>query len=215
MKLTIIRDDGVVGVDGVFRPVDLSKLPADVAAVQWSGASGHVEIDGKPSQALKDIAAYQPFVDLWTAAAPLLPVPPAPLAPPTLDEIKANRIAALSADCAAHIYAGFVSSALGAPHTYPANDKDQANLSASVLASMLPGLPANWATKFWCKDAAGVWEFRPHAPAQIQRAGLDGKAAIETALQKNATLAAQVKDAADGASVAAIRWAWWSNHTQP
>ena len=34
MRITIIRDDGVVGVAGIFRLVNLSALPAGIVAVQ-------------------------------------------------------------------------------------------------------------------------------------------------------------------------------------
>jgi hypothetical protein len=45
MRVTIIRDDGVVGVAGIFRQVDLSALPVGIRAVQWNGSSGHIEYD--------------------------------------------------------------------------------------------------------------------------------------------------------------------------
>ncbi|WON73742.1 hypothetical protein [Nitrosospira sp. Is2] len=76
MRVTIIRDDGVVGVDGVFRRVDLSTLPARIRALQWNGVSGHVEYDHGANTTLHDLAAFQTFVELWNAAAPQPPVPP-------------------------------------------------------------------------------------------------------------------------------------------
>jgi hypothetical protein len=75
MRVTIIRDDCVVGVDGVFRRVDLSTLPERIRALQWNGVSGHLEYDEGANKALDDIAAFQPLVDLWNAAAPQ-PSPP-------------------------------------------------------------------------------------------------------------------------------------------
>lgn len=69
MRVTIIRDDSVVGVDGIFRRVDLSALPAGVRAVQWDGTSGHLEYDEGANTPLESIADYQPFFDLWSAAA--------------------------------------------------------------------------------------------------------------------------------------------------
>lgn len=125
---------------------------------------------------------------------------------PTLAQAQADRVSALSSDCAAQIYAGFSSAALGAAYTYPAKDKDQSNLVASVTASLMPNLPAGWTTNFWCADGTGAWAFRPHTAAQIQKVGLDGKTAIETALQKNATLAAQVTAATTVAAVQAVVW---------
>lgn len=147
-----------------------------------------------------------PFVQ-----AGLLIAAPAPTAAQLLVNAQAVRLSVLSAACAAQIYAGFVSSALGAAYTYPAKDKDQSNLVASVTASLVPGIPTGWTTSFWCVDAAGIWAFRPHTAAQIQKAGLDGKAAIETALQKNGTLANQVSaiTVATPNAVAAVQAIIW------
>ena len=83
MRVTIIADDGLVGVDGVFRSVDLSTLDGNIHAVQWDGASGHVEHkDRSRSLKLADISAFQSFIDAWTAAAP---------PPPTLAELKTAK----------------------------------------------------------------------------------------------------------------------------
>ena len=86
MRVTIIKDDGVVGVDGVFRAIDLSELDPTIHAVQWNGSIGYIEFnDGKPPISFGSIANYQSFIDLWTAAAP---------PPPTLDELKKEKIGA-------------------------------------------------------------------------------------------------------------------------
>ncbi|SCY25916.1 hypothetical protein SAMN05216420_10421 [Nitrosospira sp. Nl5] len=79
MRMTIIRDDGVVGVDGLFRPVDLSTLPREIRAVQWNGASGHVEYTDSAkaeNTPLETITDFQPFIDRWIAAAPQPPARP-------------------------------------------------------------------------------------------------------------------------------------------
>ena len=74
MRVTIIRDDGVVGVDGVFRNVDLSSLDPDIHAVQWDGAAKRGHVEHKSPRRVEPITAYrarfQRFVDAWTAAAP-------------------------------------------------------------------------------------------------------------------------------------------------
>lgn len=76
MRVTVIRDDGVVGIDGVFRKVDLSGMPEDVRAVQWNGESGHTEFydDALANKAIDTIAGIVSFINLWVAAAP--PGPP-------------------------------------------------------------------------------------------------------------------------------------------
>ncbi len=54
MRITIIRDDGVVGVAGIFRLVNLSALPAGIRGRTVNNISGHMEYDGAATR-------------LWTA----------------------------------------------------------------------------------------------------------------------------------------------------
>ena len=125
---------------------------------------------------------------------------------PSLGEIRAARIAALRAACAAAIVGGFTSSALGAPHTYPSAPTDQVNLMGSATASLLPGITESWSTPFWCADAGGAWAYRAHSAAAIQAlfdAGKDHVVACQTAL---AVLTAEVESAADAAAISAIVW---------
>lgn len=45
MRLTIIKDDNFVSIDGVgVFGVDLSQLGNEINAVQWDGVKGHIEI---------------------------------------------------------------------------------------------------------------------------------------------------------------------------
>ncbi|MFZ5762824.1 MAG: hypothetical protein ACOY8P_07870 [Thermodesulfobacteriota bacterium] len=75
MRITIIHDDGVVGVDGVFRPVDLGVLPDNIHAVQFDtdAGSGHVEHRNPQRNRAIDQAAWDVefgwFVELWEQAA--------------------------------------------------------------------------------------------------------------------------------------------------
>lgn len=124
-----------------------------------------------------------------------------------LMQAQAAKVAELSAACKAVILSGFESSALGTTYSYPAKDTDQQNLASSVLASVLPGVAADWETPFWCADEQGAWAFRLHTAAQIQQVGKDGKAAILAAMTKNQQLADQVMAAKTVADVQAITWA--------
>jgi hypothetical protein len=123
-----------------------------------------------------------------------------------LAAVQSAKVAELSAACRAAILAGFTSSALGEPYSYPAKDTDQQNLNASVVASLLPGLADDWVTPFWCADSAGAWAFRMHTVAQIQQVGKDGKAAIVAAMVKNQTLADEAAAATTVAAVQSIAW---------
>lgn len=127
---------------------------------------------------------------------------------PGIDLVTAQqtKLAELSAACQGAIFAGFDSSAMGAVHHYPAKDRDQSNLAGSVLASILPGLPINWTTPFWCADVVGNWAFVAHTAAQIQQVGIDAKSAIVVALERNATLASQVMAATTIEAVQGVVW---------
>ncbi|KMJ54979.1 hypothetical protein ACG97_01150 [Vogesella sp. EB] len=103
---------------------------------------------------------------------------------------RAAKLAELERDCSNAIIAGFASAALGNVHTYPAKDTDQQNLASSVLSSLMPNLPIDWATPFWCADENGNWAMRPHSATQIQQVGIDGKSAIIVAIQCKAVLEA-------------------------
>lgn len=137
--------------------------------------------------------------------------PAAPALPDQLAAVKAAKSAELAGACQAEIYAGFDSAALGEVHHYPAGQTDQLNLNACVTQSYFPGNSADWTIGFWCADAAGVWEKRPHTAQQIQQAGNDGVNTIQAALNKNDSLQRQLAgiQATDTAcldSVASIKW---------
>ena len=133
------------------------------------------------------------------------------------------QYAALTSAASAAITSGFTSSALGSAHTYPSGETDQLNLTASVVASMLPGTPTIFTTLFYCATPAvaavaatstspavaavpAVWAFTPHTAAQIQQVGTDAKTWIQTQQATHATLAAQVAAATTVNAVQAIVW---------
>lgn len=93
MKLTIARDDNMVGIDGRFLSVDCSGLPAHVRVVQWDGTSGHVEFkqqqgrDFRPNQPIENVEAFSAIVAAWEAAAHVADNPP----PPPLEQLRARE----------------------------------------------------------------------------------------------------------------------------
>jgi len=78
MKLTIVADDGAVGVDGeFFSPLELPQLDSTIHAVQWYGEYGEVEYKTrlengaivKPANKLiTDVTPFQFAIDAWNIA---------------------------------------------------------------------------------------------------------------------------------------------------
>jgi hypothetical protein len=78
MKLTIVADDGAVGIDGkFFSKLDLSQLDSTIHAVQWYEEHGEVEYKEriengtpvKPANVLiNNVTLYQFAIDAWNAA---------------------------------------------------------------------------------------------------------------------------------------------------
>ncbi|BDD79737.1 hypothetical protein [Burkholderia phage FLC9] len=126
--------------------------------------------------------------------------------PTPLNIAREQQVATLNAAWQAATQSGFVSSALGAPYTYPSTLEDQANLSSSVIASMLPSLPSTWTTLFKCTSTSGATSLRAHTAAQIQKVGLDGMARIEKCTYQLNVLEAQVANAGTPEDVAKIVW---------
>ncbi|MDQ2821273.1 MAG: hypothetical protein M3Y65_12905, partial [Pseudomonadota bacterium] len=119
---------------------------------------------------------------------------------------RARKADAISTSCADAILVGFVCDALGAGYFYPAKPNDQANLTGSVLRSMYSSNDATWRTPFWCADAEGAWEFRPHTAAQIQHVGDCAVVARLKCMGINEQLQAQLAAATTAAEIAAIHW---------
>jgi len=81
MRVTIIKDDNAVSVDGRRCTVDCGTLPADFHALQWYGTYGEVEYVAhmhannvgvwhrKPNAIVHDLSPYQRYVDGWRHAA--------------------------------------------------------------------------------------------------------------------------------------------------
>lgn len=121
-------------------------------------------------------------------------------------DAKLERSKVIALACGVAIKTGFNSYALGFKSFYPCNDKDQANMVASVTDSLNPANDDDWVTPFWCADANGNWTYRLHTKAQIQKAGADGKAHIVAQLTKNAQLQAQIQAATTEEELNLIVW---------
>ena len=108
--------------------------------------------------------------DFHGTPATLIPYTiPVPDASEVLIRSKAAKTAEIKAACALAITSGVNSNALGAAHTYPTAQLDQANLNGLITSSLL--LNAGDEYNFWCADIGGIWERRTHTKLQIQSVG--------------------------------------------
>lgn len=121
---------------------------------------------------------------------------------------KLDKSTEISQACANQILGGQESTALGSAHTYPSKAVDQANLSASILDSLLPFNSSNvsYCTPFWCADSEGNWKWVNHTAAQIQQVGSDVKSAILAAQNKNVLLQQQIQNATTLDELNLIKW---------
>lgn len=123
-----------------------------------------------------------------------------------IEEARSKRSNEVRISTARAIQSGFQSSALGDLYAYPTDDKTQFNLSASVIASLLPHIPDDWTTNFWCKDVNGLWQFLPHTASQIQQVGIEMKSFVVAQQQKYAELLSEIYEAKTSAEIDAIIW---------
>jgi hypothetical protein len=147
--------------------------------------------------------------ETWLIADASSPIYGGQIVPDASDNIEALRTrkaVEMSQKCADTILAGFVSSALGEPHTYPAKPNDQINLTGLVMRSFYPNVGPDWSRPFWCMDAAFVWAYRMHTAVQIQQVGDDSIDANLTQRSINEQLQAQIIAAEAPADLAGITW---------
>lgn len=92
MRVTIIRGDGFVAVDGIgYDSLDLSSIDQSIHAVQYDRGVGWIEFvettEGKPvNEPITTLQQFQAALDAWKAAYDEAHNPPEPV-PPTPDQI--------------------------------------------------------------------------------------------------------------------------------
>lgn len=89
MRVTIIRDDNLIIIDGRQINVDLSDMPSDLHALQWYGDHGEIERQGMMNQPISSLADFMVWITRWNDAALALDNPPAHV--PTPEEIIASK----------------------------------------------------------------------------------------------------------------------------
>jgi hypothetical protein len=165
MRLTIVKDDGLVGVDGDFRIVDLSGLNPAIRAIQWNGNSGHIEYYEGPNSDLSDMSEFQSIVDLWTAAAS--PAPPEPTA--------AERIAAAHARINTSYQIAVNAITAGYPENEIASWPKQEEEARAFIAD-------NTASAPWLRSAADARGITPDELASLIVANADALAPLHGSL---------------------------------
>lgn len=78
MRMTLIREDNLVIIDGRAQFVDLSYLPTGLHAMQWYGDHGEIERQGLMNQTIDSLEVFQAAIDRWQAAVDAEDNPPAP-----------------------------------------------------------------------------------------------------------------------------------------
>jgi hypothetical protein len=70
MRLTYIKSDKSIGIDGAFLTVDNSSFDQEVDAIQWYNTYGEIEFlnrQQRNNEIFEDINYIQPLIDLWNA----------------------------------------------------------------------------------------------------------------------------------------------------
>lgn len=89
MRYTIIKPDGMMGVDGRWCQVSMEGLPDDLHAVQFDTDQGHEEWTGDKDNTFFDRAEkYQSMITRWQAKADAEDNPP----PPSIGQLRSAAI---------------------------------------------------------------------------------------------------------------------------
>lgn len=72
-RMTIVKIDNIVVIDGEYYKVDCSDLPENFHALMWDETKGEGEVEwtGKPKPSntpIDSIENYKKYVDRWKAA---------------------------------------------------------------------------------------------------------------------------------------------------
>lgn len=66
MRVTVIFEDNMVGVDGVFHHLPVTPPDPNDRVIQWYGDNGVIEVHQGDRQWLDSIAQVQTYIDQWT-----------------------------------------------------------------------------------------------------------------------------------------------------
>ena len=97
IRLTIIKVNNLVGIDGVFSKIGCSSLPENFHALQWdeTNSYGEIEWNGNPrpeNTVITELGEYQTFVDAWKQANPILTSKPTFTDTQVCEEVSPTKI---------------------------------------------------------------------------------------------------------------------------
>jgi hypothetical protein len=196
MRVTIIQKDGLVGINGDFRKVDLSDLDTAIHAVQFDTAKGkgHIEYDAdlsprRENKPITEFGDYSVYINRWSALTP---------PPPTLEQIKQRAHAKLNQERDSAITEGVQF----AGNVFDADDRSRTNL-IGVVAAIQAGIPL---------PDGFAWRSKDNKDIPKTQADLVGLAAamlqhVNGAYQKSWSLKATADAATTKEAVEAVKWA--------
>lgn len=132
-RLVIIREDGFVSINGRGLTIDLADMPADLHAVQWYGAEGHVERIGQMNQPINTLGDFITWIERWQARSAELDAPPPP---PTPEQI----LAAKKAERQAIVDAVVVTVSSG--KVFDGNEEAQSRMSRAIQTAEIANIPS-------------------------------------------------------------------------
>ena len=227
MKLTIIKEDNLVQINGVIQYFDLSTLvDANIWAVQWNETAGHIEkIDGENID-INSLAEFQNVINEYNNRNASVDqaeqvdydkvivqylsgrieentVTEAHAAgitftALTLEDKQAKRLSEIEVDRNNAIDAPVTSSALGSAHTYQAKSANRQFLNDLITLGN--------GGKFTCVDVNGVKARREHTHEQLLTLAADIQAAVTQCFEQYETLAQTIMSANDATDFNAIQW---------
>jgi hypothetical protein len=65
VRVTVIFEDDMIGVEGVFYAIPCQPADPNSRVIQWTGESGVIEVYQGDRVWLDDIGAVQPYLDAW------------------------------------------------------------------------------------------------------------------------------------------------------
>lgn len=99
MKVTVIYDDRMVGVDGVFYRVNMDDIDSNLHAIQWDSVAriGRVELKSyrgvtEDNLRLTSFDRFQVLMDRWTVEHGKANEPPPPPSPEEIARIRKRQL---------------------------------------------------------------------------------------------------------------------------